>query len=68
MKDSIIIKDIPIAVLSLLALNLILNTCWWLVELKYDLLMPKFKTILSNYFQKNSFYKYTTNETSKPFP
>ncbi len=64
-NDSMITKSIPIAILSLLALNLILNTCWWLIQLKYDLLMSKFKTILSNYFQKNSVYKYKTNKRSK---
>ena len=66
LNDSLITKGVPIVVLSLLALNLVINMIWWFIEIKYDLLFTKFKIFLSNYCHSNSVSKYKTTESSKP--
>lgn len=53
-NNSMINKVIPMVIVGLLALNLVVNVFWWVVEVKCDFLVSKIKTIVSRYFVKKA--------------
>ena len=57
-NNSMVTKFIPLIILGLLSLNMVLNSFFFVVEIKQGLLLTKIKAIIGHYFpQTNSFSK-----------